>query len=74
MYVDADYLHFVLQYLLYRSLGTCLVMADPPDDQKLNVLNDVWKIVVKLKHPRVRTRQILTDSLPKLKHTRVHTR
>ncbi|ESO85799.1 hypothetical protein LOTGIDRAFT_195736 [Lottia gigantea] len=39
------------KHLLYRTHGLCLVMADPPADQKLTVLNDVWKVVTKLKNP-----------------------
>ncbi|XP_064600257.1 VPS35 endosomal protein-sorting factor-like [Liolophura sinensis] len=39
------------KHLLYRTLGLCLVMADPPSDQRLGVLNDVWKVVMKLKQP-----------------------
>ncbi|XP_041364483.1 VPS35 endosomal protein-sorting factor-like isoform X2 [Gigantopelta aegis] len=39
------------KHLLYRTLGICVVMADPPEDQRLAVLNEVWKAVVKLKNP-----------------------
>ncbi|XP_074647304.1 VPS35 endosomal protein-sorting factor-like [Tubulanus polymorphus] len=39
------------KHLLHRTLGLCLVMADPPEDQKLAVLNEVWKVVMKLKNP-----------------------
>ena len=41
------------QHLLYRSLGLCVAMADPPEDQRLNLLNEVWKVVTKLKNPAV---------------------
>lgn len=43
----------LFQHLLFRTLGTCLAIADPPDDQKLSVLNDVWKPIMKLKNPAV---------------------
>ncbi|XP_062589752.1 VPS35 endosomal protein-sorting factor-like [Saccostrea cucullata] len=39
------------KHFLYRTLGLCLVMADPPEDQQLAVLNEVWKTVMKLKNP-----------------------
>ncbi|KAJ8318573.1 hypothetical protein KUTeg_003664 [Tegillarca granosa] len=39
------------KHLLHRTLGLCLVMASPPEDQKLTVLNEVWKAVMKLKNP-----------------------
>ncbi|KAL8591014.1 hypothetical protein ACOMHN_021779 [Nucella lapillus] len=39
------------KHLLHQSLGHCLVLADPPEDQKLAVLNEVWKCVIKLKNP-----------------------
>ncbi|XP_022318792.1 VPS35 endosomal protein-sorting factor-like [Crassostrea virginica] len=39
------------KHYLYRTLGLCLVMADPPEDQLLSVLNEVWKTVMKLKNP-----------------------
>ena len=41
------------QHLLQQSLGRCLVVADPPEEQKLAVLNEVWKSVIKLKNPAV---------------------
>ncbi|XP_033107964.1 VPS35 endosomal protein sorting factor-like [Anneissia japonica] len=37
---------------LYCSLGTNLVLADPPEDQRLTVLNEVWKVVMKIKIPK----------------------
>ncbi|XP_064636614.1 VPS35 endosomal protein-sorting factor-like [Lineus longissimus] len=39
------------KHLLHRTLGLCLVMADPPEDQRLAVLNEVWKVIMKLKNP-----------------------
>ncbi|XP_061175069.1 VPS35 endosomal protein-sorting factor-like [Saccostrea echinata] len=39
------------KHFLYRTLGLCLVMAEPPEDQQLAVLNEVWKTVMKLKNP-----------------------
>ncbi|XP_071796501.1 VPS35 endosomal protein-sorting factor-like [Asterias amurensis] len=36
---------------LYRSLGTNLAMADPPQQQRLSVLNEVWKAIMKLRTP-----------------------
>nr|KAG5704115.1 hypothetical protein BaRGS_009645 [Batillaria attramentaria] len=39
------------KHLLQQSLGRCLVVAETPEDQKLSVLNEVWKSVVKLKNP-----------------------
>ncbi|KAK0049257.1 UPF0505 protein [Biomphalaria pfeifferi] len=38
------------KYLLHRTLGLCLVVAETPEDQRLPVLNEVWKAVVKLKN------------------------
>lgn len=37
--------------LLFRTLGLCLVVSDPPENERLQILNDVWKIVTKLKNP-----------------------
>uniref|UniRef100_T1JKK3 VPS35 endosomal protein-sorting factor-like n=1 Tax=Strigamia maritima TaxID=126957 RepID=T1JKK3_STRMM len=39
------------KHFLFRTLGLCLVVADPHENVKLQVLNDVWKIVTKLKNP-----------------------
>lgn len=57
-FVDKVYLYkqtkpFVYQHVLQQSLGRCLVVADPPEDQKLAVLNEVWKSVIKLRNPGV---------------------
>ncbi|XP_059139678.1 VPS35 endosomal protein-sorting factor-like [Physella acuta] len=38
------------KHLLHRTLGLCLVVAETPEDQRLAVLNEVWKAVVKLKN------------------------
>ena len=39
------------KHLLDRTLGLCLVMAPPPEEQRLPVLNEVWKSIMKLKNP-----------------------
>ncbi|XP_042908545.1 VPS35 endosomal protein-sorting factor-like isoform X2 [Parasteatoda tepidariorum] len=39
------------KHLLFRTLGLCLISADPPENEKLQLLNDIWKIVTKLKNP-----------------------
>jgi len=39
------------KYFLYRSLGTCLALASPPESDQLPLLNDVWKVVTKFKSP-----------------------
>lgn len=39
------------KHLLYRSLGLCVVAVSPPEDQRLTLLNDVWKAVTKLTNP-----------------------
>ncbi|KAK3713118.1 hypothetical protein RRG08_036730 [Elysia crispata] len=39
------------KHTLYRTFGLCLVVAQTPEDQQLSVLNEVWKVVVKLKNP-----------------------
>jgi hypothetical protein len=42
-----------LQYQLYRSLGMNVVLDEPPEAQRLQLLNDVWKVVMKLNSPEV---------------------
>ena len=29
------------RHILYRSLGLCMIVADPPEDQRLVLLNEV---------------------------------
>ncbi|PNF32010.1 UPF0505 protein C16orf62-like protein [Cryptotermes secundus] len=36
------------QYLLFRTLGLCLALADPPAEHRLQILNDVWRVVSRL--------------------------
>ncbi|XP_054717134.1 VPS35 endosomal protein-sorting factor-like [Uloborus diversus] len=36
--------------LLFRQLGLCLIVADPPENERLQILNEVWKVVTKLKN------------------------
>jgi hypothetical protein len=38
-------------YKLYVSLGNCVVAADPPQKERLQLLNSVWKTVSKLTEP-----------------------
>ena len=52
-FVMCEWCVCLFQHLLYRSLGTCLVMAAPPEQQRLPLLNDTWKVVMKLKNPAV---------------------
>ncbi|KAF6031522.1 C16orf62 [Bugula neritina] len=37
--------------ILYNSLGSRLSLADPPESDKLKILNEVWKFITKLKEP-----------------------
>lgn len=39
------------QYLLMRTLGLCIALCDPPVEQRLQILNEVWKLVTKLRNP-----------------------
>lgn len=36
---------------LYKSLGMNLSQCDPPEAQRLQILSEVWKVVMKMKHP-----------------------
>ncbi|GAB6020434.1 hypothetical protein CHUAL_003128 [Chamberlinius hualienensis] len=38
------------KHLLFRTLGLCLIVADPPENQRLQILNEVWKVVGRLKN------------------------
>lgn len=40
------------KHLLFQSLGLNLAKADPPENDKLQILNVAWKVITKLKNPQ----------------------
>ncbi|XP_068100901.1 VPS35 endosomal protein-sorting factor-like isoform X1 [Hyperolius riggenbachi] len=40
------------KHLLFRSLGLNLALADPPENDRLQILNEAWKVITKLKIPQ----------------------
>ncbi|XP_053132808.1 VPS35 endosomal protein-sorting factor-like isoform X3 [Hemicordylus capensis] len=42
------------KHLLFRSLGRNLAFADPPEADRLQILNEAWKVITKLKNPQKR--------------------
>lgn len=46
-------LSFYLQHLLFGSLGRSLACADPPEPERLTILNEAWKVVTKVRSPQV---------------------
>ncbi|XP_023584094.1 VPS35 endosomal protein-sorting factor-like [Trichechus manatus latirostris] len=40
------------KHLLFRSLGLNLALADPPESDQLQILNEAWKVITKLKNPQ----------------------
>ncbi|XP_047233035.1 VPS35 endosomal protein-sorting factor-like isoform X2 [Girardinichthys multiradiatus] len=40
------------KHLLYRSLGRSLACADPPESERLTILNDAWKVITKVRNPQ----------------------
>ncbi|KAG8145605.1 hypothetical protein E2320_012110, partial [Naja naja] len=40
------------KYLLFCSLGQNLALADPPESDRLQILNEAWKVITKLKTPQ----------------------
>lgn len=42
-----------LQHLLFGSLGRSLARADPPESERLTILNEAWKVVTKVHSPQV---------------------
>uniref|UniRef100_A0A803U0W8 VPS35 endosomal protein-sorting factor-like n=1 Tax=Anolis carolinensis TaxID=28377 RepID=A0A803U0W8_ANOCA len=40
------------KHLLFRSLGQNLALADPPEGDRLQILNEAWKVITKLKSPQ----------------------
>lgn len=43
-----------LQHLLFGSLGRSLACADPPESERLPILNEAWKVITKVRNPQVR--------------------
>lgn len=48
-----------LQHLLFGSLGRSLACADPPESERLTILNEAWKVVTKVRSPQVPLRIML---------------
>ncbi|XP_031288974.2 VPS35 endosomal protein-sorting factor-like isoform X1 [Camelus dromedarius] len=40
------------KHLLFHSLGLNLALADPPEGDRLQILNEAWKVITKLKNPQ----------------------
>ncbi|XP_036290319.1 VPS35 endosomal protein-sorting factor-like isoform X3 [Pipistrellus kuhlii] len=40
------------KHLLFRSLGLNLALADPPEGDRLQILNEAWRVITKLKNPQ----------------------
>ncbi|CAL1604893.1 unnamed protein product [Knipowitschia caucasica] len=40
------------KHLLFGSLGRSLASADPPESERLTILNDAWKVITKVRSPR----------------------
>ncbi|XP_061667033.1 VPS35 endosomal protein-sorting factor-like isoform X2 [Syngnathoides biaculeatus] len=40
------------KHLLFGSLGRCLACADPPELERLTILNEAWKVITKVRSPR----------------------
>uniref|UniRef100_A0A8C1AAB6 VPS35 endosomal protein-sorting factor-like n=1 Tax=Cyprinus carpio carpio TaxID=630221 RepID=A0A8C1AAB6_CYPCA len=40
------------KHLLFASLGRSLSCADPPESERLSILNDAWKVITKVRSPR----------------------
>ncbi|KAJ6657602.1 hypothetical protein lerEdw1_002318 [Lerista edwardsae] len=52
--MQGDGLSDIFQHLLFRSLGRNLALADPPEGDRLQILNEAWKVITKLKNPQKR--------------------
>ncbi|XP_051523753.1 VPS35 endosomal protein-sorting factor-like isoform X2 [Myxocyprinus asiaticus] len=40
------------KHLLFASLGHSLSSADPPESERLSILNEAWKVITKVRCPR----------------------
>uniref|UniRef100_A0A8C9S1S0 VPS35 endosomal protein-sorting factor-like n=1 Tax=Scleropages formosus TaxID=113540 RepID=A0A8C9S1S0_SCLFO len=41
------------KHLLFGSLGRSLACADPPENERLSILNEAWKVITKVRSPQV---------------------
>jgi len=41
------------QHKVLRTLGCKVVESDPPEEDRLPLLNEVWKFLAKVKNPKV---------------------
>uniref|UniRef100_A0A8C9TBZ2 VPS35 endosomal protein-sorting factor-like n=1 Tax=Scleropages formosus TaxID=113540 RepID=A0A8C9TBZ2_SCLFO len=46
------------KHLLFGSLGRSLACADPPENERLSILNEAWKVITKVRSPQVSTMDI----------------
>ncbi|XP_053715371.1 VPS35 endosomal protein-sorting factor-like [Synchiropus splendidus] len=51
MIKDCDESNFP-KHLLFGSLGRSLSCADPPESERLTILNEAWKVITKVRSPR----------------------
>uniref|UniRef100_A0AAQ6AM61 VPS35 endosomal protein-sorting factor-like n=1 Tax=Amphiprion ocellaris TaxID=80972 RepID=A0AAQ6AM61_AMPOC len=40
------------EHLLFGSLGRSLACADPPESERLTILNEAWKVITKVRSPQ----------------------
>nr|XP_046233365.1 VPS35 endosomal protein-sorting factor-like isoform X2 [Scatophagus argus] len=40
------------KHLLFGSLGRSLTCADPPESERLTILNEAWKVITKVRNPQ----------------------
>ncbi|XP_043958673.1 VPS35 endosomal protein-sorting factor-like isoform X2 [Gambusia affinis] len=40
------------KHLLYGSLGRSLACADPPESERLTILNEAWKVITRVRNPQ----------------------
>ncbi|TRY58965.1 hypothetical protein DNTS_033933 [Danionella cerebrum] len=40
------------KHLLFASLGRSLSCADPPENERLSILNEAWKVITKVRSPQ----------------------
>ncbi|XP_048869187.1 VPS35 endosomal protein-sorting factor-like isoform X2 [Brienomyrus brachyistius] len=40
------------KHLLFGSLGRSLACADPPESERLSILNEAWKVITKVRSPQ----------------------